>query len=390
MAYKTVSELKDSVSGQLQGLNLRNVTNLFVAFERAARQLSTEIDIVESQSRDTINVYDGVYDYLAPTGAFGSNLIDFQKQGSARGLNDYNYKLPISEFDRTKAFLPNGCQLTFEARQGVRIVRIVSASATPKIELDPMTEKTGWTASGSASGLTNDDIIFWQEPGSFRFNLTGASTGEITKTISSVDLTDYVGVGKVFLAIRTPSATNLTSITLKIGSSASAYYTVTATTAFLGSWIANDWVLVPFDLSTATTVGSPTITAIDYCQISIAHAATLSNFYVGELWISRATPYTMISSSAAIFQASGSNPSAVITSQADSINLTDDAYALYEIRSAITVAEQQGGSVANVYVKSLENKLYTVPGSTKLGLLDLYRAKNPSQGINTIQNYYND
>ena len=47
MAYKLVSNVRDSVSGILTGINLNNVQNLNGAFERSARELSTKIYIPE-------------------------------------------------------------------------------------------------------------------------------------------------------------------------------------------------------------------------------------------------------------------------------------------------------------------------------------------------------
>ena len=221
MAYKTVSNLRDSVSGILTGINLNSVQNLNGAFERAARELCTLIYVPEASGKQAITLYDGVFDYATPTTIFGGSLVDFRPQGMSRTANDYVLKQPIAVFDRTKAYLQNGYQMTFEYVKGVGRVRIVSAKPTPRIELDSMTETTGWTAAGSASGLTKDTTVFWEEPAALRFTLTGSSAGTLTKTITSQDLTDYTGVGVVFLAIRTPSASSLTSIEIRIGSDAS-------------------------------------------------------------------------------------------------------------------------------------------------------------------------
>ncbi len=395
MAYKSIADLRDSVSSQLQGLNLNSVTNLNQTFERAARELSHVVEVQETNGRQAVTIYDGVTEYPAVTDIFGSSLIDFQKQGNARSLVDYTYKLPISNYDRTKAVLQNGTQLAFEYRNGVGIMRISSTFPTPAIELDPLTATTGWTAAGSASGLTLDATVFYQEPGALRFTLTGASTGTLTKTISSQDLTDYRGVGVVFLAFRTPSAANLTSFSIKLGSSSANYYQVSSvTTGFLGAWVANDWLLVALDLATATTVGTPVVTAITYCQISIAHAATLTNFYVGDLFIALPSPCNLLFSTAAFFQVSGGNASRTITNNNDSVLLTDEAFALYEVKCALLVASGKGGTLASGLVSTLDQKLNGVRGYRGLliqpGLLDLYRANNPAQRLRTINNYYDD
>lgn len=397
MAQKTVANLKDSVSAILQGLNLNNVKNLHIAFERTARHLAQKISIPTAMGRANVTLYDGVLDYASQSDMFGSNVVDLQPQGISRNSNDYVYKDYISNFDRTKGNLINGSQITFEARKGTDIMRVVSTRSLPRIELDPFTATTGWTAAGIASGLTLDSTVFYQDPGSLRFLLTGAGTGTLTKTISRQDLTDYVGVGVVFLAIRIPSTqtlSNLTSISVKLGSSASAYYSVTSTTGFLGAWTLGEWLLVALDLASATTTGSPTITNITYSQISIVTAGTITNFYIGDFWIALPTPFTVIYETASIFLASGSNPSQTITSVDDTIILPDNAYAIYEQECARTIAQQQGGTFASGVVATigatLDGQVAKNGRKVQDGLYDLYRADNPKQALNTIGSWYDD
>lgn len=397
MNYKNVAQLKDSVSAILQGLNLNNVKSLFTAFERTARQLAQKINIPDAMGRYSLSLYDGVINYISPADIFGSSLIDIQPQGITRNANDFVYKQYISDFDRNKNYLPNGTEVTFEWNKGVPIARIVSTRPLPKIELDPMTATTGWTAGGSASGITLDSTVKYQEGGSLRFLLTGASTGTLTKTIPKQDFTAYVGVGVAFLAIRIPSTqtlANLTSISLKIGTDALNYYTVTATTGFLGAFSLGDFILVAFDLATATTVGTPTVTNIVYTQISIVTVGTITNFYVGDLWVSLPSPHTLIYQTATIFQTSGSNPAATIATVADSIILNDNVYAIYELECAVTIANQQGGGLASGVITDLNQKLNGIRGYRGVliqpGLLDLYREQNPSQIIPVVGQWYDD
>ncbi len=394
MAQKSVANLKDSVSGILQGLNLNNVKNLFTAFERTARQLAQNISIPTAMGRQSITLYDGVFDYLAPTDIFGSNVVDMQQQGISRFSDDYVYKQYISDFDRTKSWLTNGTQITFEARKGTDIIRIVSTRPTPKIELDPFTATTGWTVSGSASGLALDQTVYYQLPGSLRFTCTGSSTGILTKAIPLNDLTSYVGVGVVFLAIRIPSAnsaTDLTSITVRLGSDSTNYYEASSTTGFLGAWTVGEFLLVAIDLSTATTTGTPTVTAIDYAQIRIAHTATMTNFYIGDFWIALPSPNTLIYETAAIFKASGSNPSQTISTVSDTVILSDSAYAIYEQECAKAVAKQQGGRLSSGVINNINEDLYGERGNpNKPGLYAQYRATDPSQSMQMVGNYYDD
>lgn len=383
----TVAKLKDSVSGILSGLNLDNVADLNGALERAARSLIQKADILEASGRQVFNVYDHVYDNLAPATIFGGCVYDFRPQGTDRNDGDYVYKQYIEQFDRTKMLLPNGVQLTFEANKGVGLMRVASARATARALLDPMSDTTGWTAAGSASGLTKDSIDYYEAPSSLRLLLTGASTGTLTKTITAGDLTDYQGVGVVFLALKIPStasaATLLSSVAIRLGSSASAYTTVTAATGYLGAWTLGEWLLVALDLSTGSDTGTPSYSNITYLQVRLTHTATITNLRVGGIWASLATPYTLLFGSSAIFMASGANPALTITDDNDQLLLNPAAYTLYQWECAKEVAIQQGGTLSSGSVMMINDRLNNE-------LYPNYKADNPSQEVRVVGNWYDD
>ncbi len=392
MATHTVSQLKASVSGLLQGANLDDVTNLNGSLERAARTLVQRAGIPEAIGRSSLTLYDGVDTYTAPTTIFGTELIDIRPSGQRRSVNDFGYKMTVADFDRTKAIVSNGYSLSFEFDKGTGLIRIVQPIATPKIILDPMTSTTGWTASGSASTPVIDNSDYYWGNGSLRYTLTGASTGALSKAITSVDLTSYRGVGVVFVAIETPSASNLTSMEMRVGSDSSNYYSVSATTGFLSAWTAGKWLIVAFDLSTATTTGSPVITAMDYLYVGATHAATLTNFRLGEAWISLPFPSELYYRSAAVFKNGSADPLQSITNDNDVIILNDSAYTIYEYECASTVALQSGGAIGVGTVGSFQAILNGARAKNgailTLGLYDLYRAENPAEQLRTTSSYY--
>ena len=380
MALFNIGQLKDGVSGLLQGLDLNNVTGLNKALERAARTLIQKADVPEASAKQAITLYDEVYDYAAPTNIFGGSLIDFRPQGNSRNSNDYVYKKGIEQFDRTKALLPNGYMLTFENNKGVGIVRVASPKPSARAILDNMDVITGWTAAGSASGLAKDETVYYNSPSSLRFTLTGSDTGTLEKAINQIDIDTYEDVCVGFLAIRTPSITNLTSISVRVGSSASAYDEVTETDGFLGAFTVDEWLIVAFDFSGATSTGTPDWNAIDYVQIRVAHSGTITNFRVGGFWLALPSPHEMIYQTAAIFLRGGALAK-TITDDTDEIVLNDAAYNLYEHECAVTIAEQASGGnldgVALGYKNKLKNELYPQ-----------YISDNPSEEIRQIGNWY--
>lgn len=397
MALHTVADLKNRVSAALSDVDLQNVSDLYGAFETAAKVLIQKADIPEASNTQNINLYSGVINYPANTDMFGTAIRDIRPQGISRDPSDYVYKQPGDQFDRNKGFLPSGTITTFEYVAGVPTIRIVSKNVTQQIILDTMSATTGWTASGGASTPIADATFYYQTPASLRFNLaSGQTTGSLTKTLTTpINLTAYQGVAFVFLAVEIPSATDITSIGIRIGSSSSNYYTVTNTTGFLGAFTAGQFFLVGFDLSQATTVGTPVITAINYLQVIFNYNSNQeNNVRVGGLWTSLPSPNQILYQTAAIFKASGQNASTDIVVDTDTIILNDPAYNLFQYECQIAVLEQLGGATADSMIARIDGKLnssFTRSGHImQVGLYDLYRGAEPSQTLRTIGNYYSD
>lgn len=391
MTFPTVADLKTAVSAQLAGMDLDLVNDLYGCFERARSTLIQKADVPEASARQSVFLYDGVFDYPGFDGIFASSLVDLRPQGQTRLSQDTVEKTYIERFDRHKGCVPSGYLVSFEYRRGNQIVRIADAKTQPKVIVDSMGDTTGWVAAGNASGLSLDRTVYYQQPGALRFNLAASVTvGTLAKTLTNngLDLTDYKGVGVAFLALMEPS-THLASVELRIGSDANNYYSVTATTGFAGSLIALTYQLMAFDLATATTVGSPTITAMDYVELLFTSDGTaMNNVRVGGLWISLPSPHEALYYSSNIFLATAANaaPSASIAAVSDQILLSDAPYNIFVREAARAVAQQEGAGVASSIVEGIDLELDG--GTNKIGLYDKYRGSNPSEELRQVDNWY--
>lgn len=384
----TVGQAKDEIQGLLQGQILARTSNVNGALERAARTTIQQADIPEASGMESITLYGGVDYYPAPTTLFGGALNLIRRQGESTSPWDFNYRVPIDEFTRGRKRTPNGYLIDLEYRNGTGLLGISTPNTTPAITIDGMGEPTGWTAGGSAGTINQDITNYYQQPASLRTTFTGASTGYIEKTLTnSIDLSSYQGVGVVFLAVNIPLTSALTSIALRIGSDNSNYSEITQTTGFIGSWIANNWLLVAFDLSTATDTGTPDFSAIDYVRVTVNHTATLTNFRMGDLFTALPVPHEILFQSSAIFLASGSSaPTQAISGDGDTILLNDAAYNLFIYESCMTIAEQEGGTLESGYIQMLRAKLFGTGNDG--GLYTMYRADNPSEQLRQVGTYY--
>lgn len=383
----------------LQKVDLTKVYNLYGAFERAARTLVQRVNIPEATDRQTITLYNGVSYYPAPLTIFGGALITLRRQGNAPSPLDYNYRVPIDQFTRTRATLPNGYLIDFEYLKGVGQMGISSPIPAGRAILDPQTAITGWVASGTASALVLDSTVYYNPPGAVRSNIT-TGVGIFTKTITAQSLASYQGVGVAFLAIETPSAANLTSIELRIGSSSSNYTTLTKTQGFLGAWQSGNFLLVAFDQSLATNVGTPNWSSISYIQVLVTAAGGLTNFYMGGLWISLPSPNEIIFQTDAIWNNAGTLQQTIPgdpvqgTGDSTTIILNDSAYTLLEHEAAIAIAFQQGGNAGSAVMETIKETLFGVRARNgmmiKAGLYDLYTFHNPSEETPQVGNWYDD
>ena len=389
MAFKLVSQYKDSVAGILSGIDLSNVANLYGAFERAARVVIQKCAIPEASGVQNLTIYSGVTDYNCSTDIFGTSIKDIRPQGNRRQATDFVYREYSDQFDREKGYNTSGTNATFEYDKGTPIIRIVSTLTPPKQILDTMGDTTDWTAGGNAPGLAQDSSFYYQSPASLRFNLANAgSNGYLEKTIYSVDLTDYLNVGVGFLAFECPTGSGITSVGLRIGSDSSNYYTVTNTEQFLGAFKSGEFQLVDLDLSASTTVGSPDITKITYIRPFINYNGTAQvNVRFGGLWLSLPLPVQVLYQTAAIFMASGT-PSQTITTDADSIILNDAAYSIFEYEGALSILQQTGGNLGTPQVQMINNILNGSPAEGIIGLYNLYRGDNPSERLRNSGSWY--
>jgi len=391
---RTISALKDGVAGLLTGTNLNNVTSVNNAIERALRTFLGKATIPEASTSKIVTLYDGVTDYLAPDSIFGSTIKDIRPLGQTRQITDMSYREYGEDFDRKKQFSPSGARLTFETENGVRIMRIKTRYAPARIVLDPMSDTTGWTASGSASLLTQDKSFFYLSPASLRFKLTGAGTGILEKTLTSaVDLTSYQNVGVGFLELEL-SDLNLTSIELRVGSDSLNYYLVNATQGQLGAWTVDQFLDTPFDTAGATIVGSPDITKIKYVRLAFTTSNTISNIRCGYLFVAMPSAHKVLYTTSGIFQTADGSISNYIRADDDLILLDDSAYNIFEHECALTIGLQNGGTLANGVIASINGMLNGARSRTgailQLGLYDQFKANNPSEDIRLSGNWYDD
>lgn len=141
-----------------------------------------------------------------------------------------------------------------------------------------------WAADISSSDATNvstDSVTKQVGAGSINFDVDVSQSGNDYAALSvsdmnSLDLTDYLNRGTAFMRLFIPDAANVTSVTLRWGSSASAYYETTVTANYSGVSLRTGWNRLGFTWPTSTT-GSPDITAINHLYVRVTYSSSQSD-----------------------------------------------------------------------------------------------------------------
>lgn len=139
--------------------------------------------------------------------------------------------------------------------------------------LDLFTDVSNFTSSEFTLAENTDTDYYQTGTKSLKVTSGSTQTGYLTSTYSYGDLSTYTGAnsgsvseGVVGIWVWVDDETDINSISLKIGSSASDY--IEKTGEFIG-FRNNGWNYIVFKLADGTTTGTPDWTSVDYIQITM-------------------------------------------------------------------------------------------------------------------------
>lgn len=342
-----ITTAKSELQGLIHGTTLNKVTNVYGAFNRAARQLLLDLDPQETKRKLQTTVFDDVFSYVSPSDLKGNKVLDIRPQVN-RQLTDIFRQRYGQEFDVWKEFTIQP-MFTVQFESGTKTLRVGVHRAELSIRIVAATSPTEngtWTNGGTAGTLSTDSFISATGASSIKFNLAAGanpSTGYIENTtISSTDLSNHDNQSSLFWWVYLPSATHFTSFGLRWGSSSSAYWTNTTTTQADGSALVDGWNLIKFDWSGSTTVGSPVDTAVTYSRLSFTYDGTVENGVHVEQFISKLPIQVDIwyYSKFLFRDATTGTFQETVTSDSNVINLDTDTYNVYLWQVALQIMQQ--------------------------------------------------
>jgi len=280
MAYN-IQNLKADLQGVLHGTTVNQISGLDNLINRSARQLLLEIDPQETKRTvEFVNpIFNGVYDYPIAADVKGNRLIDIRPQVN-RIPRDVWSQAYNQAFDVTKQNIYTMANMfTINFNTGIKTIRIDAPFLNPPTIIntgDNLTSNGTWATTGTASGLSVNNTNYPSGQGSLEFDITIGTGGLNNSTMSAIDISADLNQASLFSWVYVPIGANLTSVELQWGSDNANYYTRTVTVNQQGTAFVNGWNLCQFIWSSATVIGAPVATAIDYVAVNLIVTANMT------------------------------------------------------------------------------------------------------------------
>ena len=270
------SQLQSDVNARIKG-KVGILVDTQSTLNQAVREVLTDMDLLTTRRRVALtpNLFQGIFEYAAPTDLKGYGIITVQNQ---KWTVTPNWELvPYEQFLRRQ----DRNTLAVSDYDFIRKVFMNSVIDDTKVtvsNLDSLTSGGGtWGGFGDAENVEAGTDNFVEGNASVKFDIDaagGTTAGIVNSTLDSTDQTAFFqGDGNCTAWAYITSTTNLTNFIFRIGSDSTNYYSKTVTAQSDGTDFVDGWNLLNFDLSTFDTTGTPVITATTYSAIYFTKTA---------------------------------------------------------------------------------------------------------------------
>lgn len=385
MSY-TISTLINDISSVIHGTIANKVPNIYGHINRAARQVLQDVDPKETTRIVSLGqVFNSTFDYALPVDVKGDRITDIRPQ-AGRTTRDVWSQDYATTFDTQKSLGISNAIYT-QWNTGVKSIRIEAPSLTAPVTICDTSTTTNWAATSGASTLTLDSTNYVAGNGALTFNLiAGQASGYIeNSSLNQLDLSSHANISTLFMWVYLPTGASITSVDLRWGSDSSNYYHYTITSTQQGTAFQNGWNLLAFPWVSATVVGTPVTTAIDYSRVTFAYNSTLqTGVKVDNITSTLGYIFEIQYYSKYLFRNSSTNAfQETVTDSTDNnliINLDTESYNLLFNKVAFYVSQALQGADSS-YDATLWDSEYT-------HALTRYRAQNPSEAMKKGETYY--
>ena len=347
-----ISTAKGELEGILHGTTLNKVQNINGVFNRAGRQLLMDIDPQETKRivQMANPIYDSVYDYAVPTDLKGNKIVDIRPQ-VARNLMDNFSQEYNKDFDLNKEIVFQN-NFTINFNNAIKTIRINAPLINTGITVNGASTITGngtWSGGAGVSNIKDDNFNWAAGGSSVSFDVDAQANAYIeNSTFSAIDLTDHYLVSSIFYYVYLPTASNFTSVSIEWGNDDSNYWMATSTESFYGTAFQNGWNLLSADWSSASAVGNPDKSAVNFLRITFNYNSTaMAGVKINSIVSRVGKIYEMEYYSKYLFRNVSTGAfKETVTDNSDLINLDTETFNVYLPLTALYAVQQSIGNVS--------------------------------------------
>jgi hypothetical protein len=295
MSY-TYSDLYDEVNNRLHNKIARIAVPRKSINAGVRKAVGVPLKTLRRTYPVPIRLLDEIYSYTAPSDVQGHKIIDLNPIAKVRSSRFEWNNVHSSLFERYKS--SGRAILCVTSNGNQRILKAnVSGNENSTIisELDSITDGGTWAIVGTASNLETDSTTFLHGNGSVKFDIGVGTQDGIDVTLTSAsDIKDYVADGSAYVSVSLPSISGVTGVTVRLGSSSSAYLECSVTSDISGNNIIEGFNTFRLKLSDGTETGTPDYEDIDYAAVLIdKDTTTLTGVRIDKLMVGAGTQHTL-------------------------------------------------------------------------------------------------
>lgn len=270
------------------------------------------------QRRDSqIQFFNDVFKYQIPT-----DFASLISVGSQSLFNEDDRLIYTTE----KLFRDNSnynLALTTEKEKTFLLARL---SGISDVKIDNFSDDaTDYTLSGDASLPVRDKTDF-KSDASLKFTATDLThQSVISRTLAnSVDITDYIGLGVLFIALEAPVA--LPGVSIRIGTDSSNYFTLSATGQYSGASFSAGWNEIGLEMANAVETGTVDVTDIKYYEVIVNNTSASGTYRLNQMFLRLGKVYEIVYNSKDVIKESSAvgNYQNLITTGDNEIVFDDD------------------------------------------------------------------
>lgn len=277
---KNIGQLKVDVSRYISPAKPSDSRDLNGAITQASEMMLSFVKPKELSKRVIIEnaLYDQVNKYTCPDDLDTNKIMQWYRLdgGSVDTWTRQMKQVSNRNFDSTVAQKMNDDNIfTIEYQSGVKFIKVannqLNNTGLTIHRMDSLSENGLWQGSGNITNLETDNLTYITGSGSVRFDInTSLGTGSLfNNSLEAVDISEYLNVGKIFTWLDLPNKNGIQSITLKLQTSPSDYYSITVDSPHNSPEFQEGSNLLGFALDrlVMNTIGNPdpkNINAISY------------------------------------------------------------------------------------------------------------------------------